>query len=63
MWKKLKKIFAIISRVEDQLDSLKLLISDFEEAKKDGKFTIDEIEIILSRFFAILKGIFPGLQK
>lgn len=63
MWKKLKKVFAFISRVEDQLSSLKLLISDFEEAKKDGKFTIDEIEVILTRLFAILKGIFPGLRK
>lgn len=63
MWKKLKKIFAFISRVEDQLGSLKLLINDFETAKEDGKFTIDEIETILTRLFAILKGIFPQLRK
>lgn len=63
MWKKLKKVFSFISRVEDQLSSLKLLISDFEDAKKDCKFTIDEIETILTRLFAILKGIFPGLRK
>ena len=61
MWKKLKKIFAFLSRAEDQIPSLKLLIKDFEDAKRDGKFTIDEIETILTRLFAILKGIFPGL--
>lgn len=61
MFKKLKKIFAFLSRVENQIPSLKLLIKDFEDAKRDGKFTIDEIVTILTRLFAILKGIFPGL--
>lgn len=63
MFKKLKKIFAFLSRVENQLPSLKLLIKDFEDAKRDGKFTIDEIETILTRLFAILKAIFPWLSE
>jgi len=63
MFKKIKQIFAIFSLISENLDDLKKLINQFEDAFEDGKLSFEELTSIIVSLIAILRRIFPSLRR
>ena len=63
MFKKIRKILAFFSLIDDKIDEIELLIYNFESSYEDGKLDTDEMLNLLLKLLSILKSLLLKLRK